>query len=254
MPKFAANLSMLFGEVPFPERFGAAASAGFAAVELLFPYEHPAKEIAGWLRRHGLACVLFNLPAGDWACNERGLAALPGREDEFRRSVDIAIGYAEALGTPRLHVMAGLLQAGASRSTYVRNLALAADLFGAEGIELLIEPINRRDMPGYFLGSYGDARAIVAEVGAANLRLQADLYHLQIITGDLSTILRRDIGRIGHIQIAGVPERHEPDTGELNYAYLLQLIDALGYDGWVGCEYRPLRSTASGLGWRGRLA
>jgi len=253
MPKFAANLSMMFTEVPFIERFGAAAQAGFAAVEFLFPYEHAAGAIARQLHTHRLANVLFNLPPGDWAAGERGMASIPGRETEFRRGVDDALAYARTLGTPRVHVMAGLLPAGtdraARRATYVANLRYAASDAARDGIEILIEPINTRDIPGYFLNTQADAHAVREEVSAANLKVQMDLYHAQIVEGDIATKLRQYLPHVGHIQIAGVPDRHEPDTGELNYAYLFRLLDELGYAGWVGCEYRPAAGTVAGLGW-----
>jgi hydroxypyruvate isomerase len=253
MPRFAANLSMMFTEVPFIERFGAAAAAGFAAVEFLFPYEHAADEIAAQLRAHRLANVLFNLPPGDWAAGERGMASIPGRETQFRHGVGEALAYARALGTPRLHVMAGLLPAGADRArhraAYVDSLRYAAAEAAREGVEVLIEPINTRDIPGYFLNTQADAHAIREEVGAANLKVQMDLYHAQIVEGDLATKLRRYLPHVGHIQIAGVPDRHEPDVGELNYPYLFRLLDELGYAGWVGCEYRPAAGTLAGLGW-----
>jgi hydroxypyruvate isomerase len=253
MPKFAANLSLMFTEVPFIERFEAAAKAGFGAVEFLFPYEHAAGRIAAQLHVHRLANVLFNLPPGDWAAGERGTASIPGREAEFRRGVDDALAYADTLRTPRVHVMAGLLPAGADRAahraTYVANLRHAAREAARAGIEVLIEPINTRDMPGYFLNTQADAHAIREEVGAANLKVQMDLYHAQIVEGDIATKLRRYLPHVGHIQIAGVPDRHEPDTGELNYPYLFRLLDELGYAGWVGCEYRPAAGTVAGLGW-----
>jgi len=253
MPRFAANLSMMFTEVPFLERFGAAAQAGFAGVEFLFPYEHPAQDIARELARHRLANVLFNLPPGDFKAGERGMASLPGREAEFAGSVDLGLTYAKALGTPRLHVMAGLLPTGADRSrhraTYVANLRRAAETAASAGVDLLIEPINTRDIPGYFLNSQAEAHAIREEVGAPNLKVQMDLYHAQIVEGDIAVKLRRYLPHVGHIQIAGVPERHEPDTGEVNYPYLFALLDELGYAGWVGCEYRPANGTLAGLGW-----
>jgi 2-dehydrotetronate isomerase len=253
MPRFAANLSMLFTEVPFLERFGAAAQAGFAAVEFLFPYDHAAGDIARQLDAHRLVNVLFNLPPGDSAAGERGVAAIPGREAEFRRGVDDALAYANALGTPRVHVMAGLLPAAADRAAhraaYVANLRYAAQQAARASVEILIEPINTRDIPGYFLNTQADAHAIREEVGAANLKVQMDLYHAQIVEGDIATKLRRYLPHVGHIQIAGVPERHEPDAGELNYAYLFRLLDELGYAGWVGCEYRPAAGTVAGLGW-----
>jgi len=258
MPKFAANLSMMFTEVPFLDRFGAAAQAGFAAVEFLFPYEHAADAIAAQLHTHRLANVLFNLPPGDWAAGERGMASIPGREAEFRRGVGDALACARTLGTPRVHVMAGLLPAGADRMThraaYVANLHYAAKEAAREGVEILIEPINTRDIPGYFLNTQADAHAIREDVGAANLKVQMDLYHAQIVEGDIATKLRRYLPHVGHIQIAGVPDRHEPDTGELDYAYLFRLLDELGYAGWVGCEYRPAAGTVAGLGWMRTLA
>lgn len=253
MPRFAANLTMMFTELPFPERFAAAAAAGFEGVEFLFPYDHPAEEMAGWLQASRLANVLFNLPPGDWGAGERGIASLPGRDEEFRTSVDRALSYARALGTPTLHVMAGLMPDGADRAghhaTFVRNLRHAAASCADHGRTLVIEPINTRDMPGYFLNRQADAHAICEEVGAPNLKVQMDFYHTQIVEGDVATTLRRFLPRIGHVQIAGVPDRHEPDKGELNNEYLLGLLDELGYQGWVGCEYRPAKGTVEGLGW-----
>jgi len=253
VPKFAANLTMMFNEVPFLERFAAAAKAGFKGVEFLFPYEHPADEIAQQLKENCLENVLFNMPPGDWARGERGLASLPGREDEFRAGVDKAIQYAKVLGTPRLHVMAGLLPEGAERArhrdAYIANLRHACDMTSRQGIEVMIEPINTRDMPGYFLNTQADAHAIREEVGAANLKVQMDFYHVQIVEGDIAMKVRRYLPHIGHIQVAGVPGRHEPDTGEVNYGYLFRLLDELGYAGWIGCEYRPAKGTVEGLGW-----
>ena len=253
MPQFAANLSMMFTEVPFLQRFEAAARAGFRAVEFLFPYDFSAQEIARLLAEHRLQNVLFNLPPGDWAGGERGIAALPGRQEQFRQGVAVALEYAVALGTPNLHAMAGLILAGADRATcravYIDNLRYAAAACAQHGKTLLIEPINGRDMPGYFLQLQGEAHAIREEVGAPNLKVQMDLYHAQIMEGDLATKLKKHLAHIGHIQIAGVPERHEPDSGEVNYPYLFQLLDQLGYDGWVGCEYRPAHGTVEGLGW-----
>jgi 2-dehydrotetronate isomerase len=256
VPKFAANLTMMFNEVPFMERFAAAAAAGFKAVEFLFPYEHPAEEIARQLKATRLENVLFNMPPGDWAGGERGLASLPGREAEFRAGVEKAIAYAKVLGTPRLHVMAGLLpdedsDAGRARhrATYIANLRHACAEAGRHGIDIMIEPINTRDMPGYFLGTQADAHAIREETGAGNLKVQMDIYHAQIVEGDIAMKIRRYLPHIGHMQIAGVPERNEPDTGELNYRYLFRLLDELGYEGWIGCEYRPAKGTVEGLGW-----
>ncbi len=262
MPKFAANLTMMFNEVPFLQRFNAAAQAGFKAVEFLFPYEHTPEEVAAQLEANKLENVLFNMPPGDWAAGERGIASLPGREEEFKAGVAKAITYAKALGTPRLHVMAGLLPAAVDtadaanaatvarhRAVYIANLKYASAETARHGITLLIEPINSRDMPRYFLNTQADAHAIREEVGAPNLKVQMDFYHVQIMEGDIAMKVRKWLPHIGHIQIAGVPERHEPDTGEINYEYLYRLLDQLGYDGWLGCEYRPARGTVDGLGW-----
>jgi hydroxypyruvate isomerase len=258
MPRFAANLSMMFNEVPFAERFGAAARAGFKGVEYLFPYELPAPEVARLLRANALENALFNLPPGDWAAGERGLASLPGREADFRASVEVAVEYALALGTPTLHAMCGLLPAGADRAAhravYVENLRHAARALARHGRTLVIEPINTRDMPGYFLNTQAEAHAVREAVGESNLKVQMDLYHAQIVEGDLAVKLRRHIADIGHVQIASVPDRHEPDEGEVNYPYLLRLLDELGYRGWVGCEYRPRARTEDGLGWLPKAA
>ena len=256
MPRFAANLSFLYGEHAFVDRFAAAARDGFGAVEFAFAYEHDRHELGARLSDLGLTQVLINAPPGDLQAGERGLAGLPGREAEFRRTLlDQALPYAQALRCPRIHVMAGLLPAGADRAahraTFVANLAWAAPLAAAAGIELLIEPINTRDIPGYLLNRQDEAHAIVAEVGAPNLKVQMDLYHCQIVEGDVATKLRQYLptGRVGHIQIAGVPERHEPDLGELHYPYLFELLDTLGWSGYVGAEYRPRTGTTAGLGW-----
>ncbi len=253
MPKFAANLTTMFNEVPFIERFEAAAQAGFRAVEFLFPYEHAPEEIARKLKASGLQNVLFNMPPGNRLAGERGLAALPGRETEFRDGVAKAIAYAKVLGTPRLHAMAGLLPDGGDRdkhhAVYIGNLKYAAAETAKHGITLLIEPINTRDIPGYFLNTQAEAHALREEVGAPNLKVQMDFYHVQVAEGDIATKVRRYLPHIGHIQIAGVPERHEPDSGEINYPYLFRLLDDLGYDGWVGCEYRPANGTVQGLDW-----
>ncbi|KVD82254.1 hydroxypyruvate isomerase [Burkholderia sp. ABCPW 14] len=253
MPRFAANLTMMYNEHAFLDRFAAAARDGFKAVEYLFPYDFPAAELKARLDAHGLVQALFNAPPGDWAAGERGIASLPGREDAFRRAIDTALDYARVIGNDKIHVMAGLIaptqDRAKHRDTYLRNLAHAADAARAENVTIVIEPINPRDMPGFFLNRQGDAQAICREVGAPNLKVQFDCYHCQIVEGDLATKLERDIAGIGHIQIAGVPERHEPDIGEINYPYLFELIDALGYDGWIGCEYRPRAGTSEGLGW-----
>src|SRR5690606_24549082 len=240
-------------EAPFPERFQAAHEAGFEAVEFLFPYEYSATDIAAQLANYQLKNVLFNMPPGDWAAGERGIAALPGRGEEFRRSVDQAIAYAQILNTPSVHVMAGLIPANAQsqqyRETFLTHLEYAAAQCAQHGINVLIEPINSRDMPNYFLSRQDQAHAIVQEVSAANLKVQMDFYHAQIMEGDIAMTFRKYQPKIGHIQIAGVPDRHEPDTGEVNYAYLFKLLDELGYNGWVGCEYRPAHGTLAGLGW-----
>jgi len=270
MPRFAANLSFLYNELPFLERFVAAAEDGFAGVEFLFPYAHNADDIAHALRHAGLQQVLFNAPPGGvdiatmataWDRGERGTACLPGREVEFRSGVTEALRYAEVLRCARIHVMAGLVPQGADVAAlyarYVRNLRWASEQAAKQGCSLLIEPINPRDMPGYFLRHQAQAHGVVAEVGAANLQVQMDLYHCQVTEGDVATKLRQYVptGAVGHIQIASVPERQEPDGGELHYPYLLSLLDSLEYAGWVGCEYRPRGgaapgATTSGLGWR----
>ena len=253
MPKLAANLNFLFQELPFLDRFKAAAEAGFRGVECLFPYEAPAAAIAERLERHGLTLALFNLPPGDRAAGERGVGALPGRERDFIAAVEHALGYALATKGRRIHALSGLWPAGRDKAegetVFVANLRRAADLAAPHGIELLVEPINPRDIPGYFLNTPAQAVAILDRVVRANVRLQLDLYHCQIMAGDLAAHIRRLLPRIAHIQIAGVPDRHEPDRGEVNYAYLLDLLDELGYDGWVGCEYRPTTTAEASLGW-----
>lgn len=254
MPTFAANLTMMFTERPFLDRFQAAADAGFAAVEYLLPYDFSAEAVAERRRRAGLRQALFNMPAGDWAKGERGLAALPGRRAEFLASVDLAIRYARIIGSPLLHMMAGIAPAHdpAAMACFRQSLAIAADRTGEAGIGLVIEPINRRDMPGYFLDDFDRALAFVEAAGAPHVRLQFDIYHRQILHGDVLTALRRMMPRIGHIQIASVPARNEPGTGELNDAMLFEQIDALGYRGYIGCEYRPAGRTEDGLGWMRR--
>jgi hydroxypyruvate isomerase len=256
MPKLAANLSMMFQEAPFLDRFAAAAECGFAGVEYLFPYDFPAEEIAARLERYGLTQALFNLPPGDWAKGERGMAALPGRESEFLAGLERALPYARATKCPRLHAMAGNWPSDRDRregrAAYVANLKRAADRLAEEGVTLLIEPINLRDMPGYFLNTTDEAIKVIEDVGRDNLKLQLDLYHCQITEGDLATHIRRLAGRYAHVQVAGVPERHEPDRGEVNYSYLLELLDEVGYRGWVGCEYLPAAGTRAGLGWARR--
>ncbi len=264
MPRFAANLSMLYPEHDFLDRFGAAAADGFKAVEFLFPYAWPADELARRLRDNGLQQVLFNAPPGNWEAGERGLACLPGREAEFRDGVGKALEFAQALDCPRIHLMAGLAPAGAERArlqaTYEENLAWAAAQAAQLQREVLIEPINRRDIPGFFLNRQDEAHRVVQAVGAANLKVQMDLYHCQIVEGDVAMKIRQWLptGQVGHFQIAGAPMRHEPDLGELNHPYLFDVIDevsaACGWQGWVGCEYRPARGavpdgTRDGLGW-----
>ncbi|MFO1155062.1 MAG: 2-oxo-tetronate isomerase [Rhodospirillales bacterium] len=253
MLRFAANLTMMYNEHPFLDRFAAAAADGFKGVEFLFPYDYPAAEVRRRLDDHGLTQALFNAPPGNWAAGERGTASLPGREEEFRRSIATALDYVQVIGNPTLHVMAGLSVAGVERSrqraVYINNLAYAADQAAGLGVTVVIEPINTRDIPGFFLNRQDDAQAICAELNKPNLKVQFDLYHCQIVEGDLAVRLRRDMPTVGHIQIAGVPERHEPDTGEVNYTYLLGLIEELGYSGWIGCEYRPAGATSAGLGW-----
>jgi 2-dehydrotetronate isomerase len=260
MPRLSANLGFLFNEVPFLDRFGEAARAGFRAVEFAFAYDVPEATIAARLAEHSLECVLINAPPGDSKAGERGIAALPGREDEFVASFATALRYAWALRCPRIHVMAGVLPAGTdaerrtrARSTYVHSLRDACTEARAHGVTVLIEALNPRDVPNYLFSTQADAHAIREEVGAPNLKVQMDFYHTQIVEGDIAVKLERWLPHIGHIQIAGTPGRHEPDVGEINYAWLLRRVDELRYDGWVGCEYRPLRGTVAGLTWRERL-
>ena len=253
MPRFAANISTMFTDRPFAERIEAAATAGFKAVECQFPYEASAEELEARLDQAGLDMVLLNVPPGDFAAGERGLAGLPGREAEFRAGLDRALEYASRLGCPQIHVMAGVQPQGTARdaclAVYKANLQIAADTCGRAGKVALIEPINTRDIPGYLLNTPAEGAAIIAELGAPNLMLQFDFYHAQIMTGDLARSFERHLPMIGHVQVAGVPERHEPDVGEINYPYLFDLMDRLGYAGWVGCEYFPAGSAEEGLGW-----
>jgi hydroxypyruvate isomerase len=256
MPRFAANLSMLYPELDFLDRFEAAARDGFRAVEYLFPYAYDARELAARLKANGLEQVLFNAPPGDWDNGEKGLACLPGREAEFRAAVGKAVEYAQALDCPRIHVMAGLAPEGADRAqlrrTYVDNLRFAAGEAAKAGLDVLIEPINTRDIPRFFLNRQDHAHEIVREVGAPNLKVQFDLYHCQVVEGDVAMKIREYLptGRVGHFQVAGVPQRHEPDVGEVNYDYLFEVIDEVsahcGWQGWVGCEYRPARGAVAG--------
>jgi len=253
MPKFAANLTFLFNELPFIERLPAAAKAGFRAVEYMAPYPYDAKELAATLRDHGLTQALFNLPAGNADAGERGMACIPGREPEFRAGVARAIEYAHALGCAKVNCLAGRrpdsVPRDAARRTLVANLGYAAGALQREGIRLVTEPINHFDMPGYFVNRTDEALAILDDVGSDNLFIQYDVYHAQRMEGELGNTLSQHIARIGHIQIADNPGRHEPGTGEINYRWLLQHIDAIGYDDWVGCEYHPATTTVDGLGW-----
>lgn len=253
MPRFAANLSMLFTELDFLDRFEAAAKAGFKGVEYLFPYAWPADELVERLQAHGLTQVLHNLPAGDWDAGERGIACHPDRVEEFRESVDKALEYAGALGCGQLNCLAGIRPEGVSqaeaRRTLVENLRFAAGRLGQEGLKLLAEPINTRDIPGFFLCHTAQALDIFEAVGADNLYLQYDAYHMQIMEGDLAPTIERHLGRIAHVQVADNPGRHEPGTGEINYPFLFDWLDRLGYTGWIGCEYKPAAGTEAGLGW-----
>ncbi|OYU45968.1 MAG: hydroxypyruvate isomerase [Burkholderiales bacterium PBB4] len=266
MPRFAANLSMLYPEHAFLDRFAAAAQDGFQGVEYLFPYAVAAPVLAQQLQNHGLQQVLFNAPPGNWDAGERGMACVPGRQAEFRSGLERALEYAHALDCPRIHVMAGIApedaDVAALQATYEDNLAWAAALAAkaGQGVDVLIEPINTRDIPGYFLSRQDAAHATVQRIAAPNLKVQFDLYHCQVMEGDVASKIRQYLptGRVGHFQIAGVPQRHEPDVGELHYAYLFDVIDEVasqcGWQGWVGCEYRPLRGavaggTRQGLGW-----
>jgi hydroxypyruvate isomerase len=255
MPKFAANLSMMFNEWEFLDRFAAAADNGFTAVEFLFPYSWPADEIAGRLERAGLTQALFNLPPGDWDKGERGMAAVPGREAEFRASVAKALPYAEATGAKRLHLMSGHGDRRDPRAleSYRASIRHACQAAAPLGIDILIEPINGRDMPGYFLNDFAFAAALIAELGLPNLRLQFDIYHRQILHGDVTKGLEALLPITGHVQVASVPLRNEPGTGELDDRRIFRHLDALGYDGYVGCEYRPAGGTVEGLGWMAGL-
>ncbi len=253
MPKFAANLSMMFNEVAFLERFGAAAEAGFAGVEYLFPYAFDKGELAERLSEAGLSQVLFNMPPGDWEAGERGMAILPERREAFREGVAAAIDYAGALDCKQLHCMAGLVPEGADpkllRDTYVENLKYAAEAAGAAGIRVLIEAINTRDIPSFYLNYSDQALEIIEAVGADNLFFQYDIYHMQIMEGDLAPTIEAKLERIAHMQLADTPGRHEPGTGEINYPFLFEHLDRIGYAGWIGCEYRPATTTAEGLSW-----
>jgi hydroxypyruvate isomerase len=257
MPRFCANLTMMFNEMPFLDRFAAAARAGFTAVEFLFPYDHPATDIRTRLDDNGLQQILFNMPPGDWSIGERGTACLPGRTAEFRDGVARALDYAATLGTKRLHCMAGLPPAGTDPATaaslYAMNLAWASEQAKTAGVLIVIEPINHRDMPGYFLNTTGQGAAVVQAIGRDRLALLFDIYHCQVTEGDITSRMAKLLPLIGHIQIADVPARNEPGTGEINWDFVFKRMDSIGYDGWVGCEYRPAGETVSGLGWRERF-
>jgi hydroxypyruvate isomerase len=253
MPKFAANLSMLFTERPFLERFKAAADAGFKGVEYIGPYDHPAERIADLLRANGLAQVLFNLPAGNWGAGERGIGCHPDRITEFQEGVGQAIAYAKVLGNTQINCLAGIqpknVSAEAAEETLVKNLRFAATELKKAGILLIAEPINTYDIPGFFLNRSAQALAIFDKVGSDNLKLQYDIYHMQRMEGELAKTIERLMPVIAHIQFAGNPGRTEPDQGEINYAYMFALIDRLGYGGWIGAEYKPVKTTVEGLGW-----
>jgi hydroxypyruvate isomerase len=253
MPRFSANLTFLFTELPFLDRLAAARRAGFPGVEYMSPYGEAKSEIAARLRDEGLTQVLFNLPAGDWGAGERGIAILPDRVEEFRRGVAQAIDYAKALDCRQINCLAGVApkgaDAGASRATLVANLAYAAGELARENIKLLIEPINTRDIPGFFLTRSAQALGLIEEVGSHNLFVQYDIYHMQIMEGDLARTIETNLSRIAHVQLADNPGRHEPGTGEIAYPFLFGHLDRIGYSGWVGCEYKPLTKTLAGLGW-----
>jgi hydroxypyruvate isomerase len=253
MPKFAANLTMLFNEVPFMERFDKAAAANFKAVEFLFPYAFPAADIKAKLDQNKLALVLHNLPAGNWEAGERGIACLPDRVDEFRKGVSNAVEYATALGVKQVNCLAGKMPEGvahaALRTTFIDNLKYAAAELKKANIKLLIEPINTFDIPGFFLSGTQQAIDIIAEVGSDNLFLQYDIYHAQRMEGELVNSIQKHLSKIAHIQLADNPGRNEPGTGEINYAYIFAMLDRIGYAGWIGCEYKPAATTEAGLGW-----
>jgi hydroxypyruvate isomerase len=258
MPRFAANLTMMFTELPFLDRFDAAAKAGFKAVEFLFPYAFEAEEIKRKLDANGLTLILHNLPAGNWEDGERGVACHPDRVNEFRVGVGRAMAYARALGVKQLNCLAGKAPAGVSeevlRTTFVENLRYAANALKTAGLKLLIEPVNSFDIPGFYLNRTVQAASILADVCADNAFIQYDIYHAQRMEGELAATVQKYLPRIGHIQLADNPGRNEPGTGEINYPFLFAHLDRIGYDGWIGCEYKPATSTEAGLGWRQRLA
>lgn len=254
MTKLAANLTMLFTEVEFLERFEAAAKAGFKGVEFLFPYDYQPAQIADKLQTHGLELVLHNLPAGNWGAGERGIACHPDRVEEFKQGVARALEYAGVLGVKQLNCLAGILPPGVSREaahkTLVSNLAYAADKLQGAGIKLLIEPINTFDIPGFFLSRTQQALDIIAETGSSNLFVQYDIYHMQRMEGELANTIKANVGKIAHLQLADNPGRFEPGTGEINYGFLFSFLEQIGYAGWIGCEYKPKAGTVAGLGWR----
>jgi len=253
MPRFAANLTMLYNEVDFLERFAEAARDGFEAVEYLFPYAYEKEALAEQLERHGLAQVLHNLPAGDWAGGERGIAVLPDRVGEFQEGVGRAIDYATALGCQQLNCLAGITPEGVDpdkvRETLLGNLRFAAEKLEAAGIRLLVEAVNTRDIPGFYVCGTEQTLDLITATGSDNIALQYDIYHMQIMEGDLAPTIERHLGRIAHLQLADNPGRHEPGSGEINYPFLFDFIDRLGYRGWIGCEYKPRAGTREGLGW-----
>ncbi len=253
MPKFAANLTMMYNEVDFLDRFKEASKSGFKGVEYLFPYPYPKEQLSEQLQRHNLVQVLHNLPAGDWGAGERGIACHPDRVGEFQDGVGSAIEYATALGCKQLNCLAGVTPTGADvervRETFVANLRFAAEKLAGAGIRLLAEPINTRDIPGFYLHNTAQALEIFEEVGSDNLYLQYDIYHMQIMEGDLARTIESNLPRIAHMQLADNPGRHEPGTGEINYTFLFDFIDQAGYQGWIGCEYKPKGDTRDGLSW-----
>jgi hydroxypyruvate isomerase len=251
MPHFAANLTMMFNEVPFLDRFEAAAKAGFTAVEFLFPYDHPPQEIGARLRANGLTQALFNLPPGNWDAGEKGFAALPDRFANLQASLKTALPYVDATGVKRVHLMAGIADRGEPRAVeaFYKSVAWAAEFFAPLGLDVVIEPINPRNVPGYFLNDFGFAADLIRELRIANLKLQFDIYHCQIIHGDVTMRLRNMMPIIGHVQIASIPSRHEPDGEELNYPFVFAELDRLAYGGFVGCEYNPRGKTTDGLAW-----
>lgn len=253
MAKFAANLTMLFTEVPFLERFEKAHQAGFKSVEYLFPYAYEAQVLADKMQQFGFEQALFNMPPGDWEAGERGFAAIPGREEEFKQSVETALMYAKALNCKKVHAMSGIVDSAFTReqhvATFISNIRYAADKFAEHGIDVLIEPLNTRDVPNYFIAHQYEAVELIKQVERPNVKLQLDLYHAQIMDGDLTHLIQDLAAYTGHIQIASVPDRHEPSEGELNYPHLFKVLDTSGYQGWIGCEYNPKHSTEEGLEW-----